>query len=122
MQNAREQQLNEQHYREAAYYAAVFTIGFLASLFRIVRDGDYINGRRALAFALTSGSVSFGVIAILRDYLSDGVFGHLAGLGLSALLGLASKYQDSIAKSVVGFVLAKVGIKIDTQEQEKSSS
>ncbi len=108
--------MNEQHYREAAYYAAVFTVAFLAAMCRVVRDGSYRSRSRALAFALTGGCVGFGLTAILVDYTPDGWIGGASGLGIAALLGLTSKEQDGTVRAVLKAVWKRAGIEVKDSE------
>ena len=111
--------MNEQHYREAAYYAAVFTIAFLAALCRVVRDSSCRSSRRAVAFALTGGCVGFGLTSILIDYTPDGWIGGASGLGIAALLGLTSKEQDGTVRAVLAAVWKRAGIEVKDQENHR---
>ena len=104
--------MNEHTRSQAAFFAAVFAVAFVTSFFRVVRDGEYVNWSRSLAFAFTSGGLSFGLVAICRDYISDDSVSVFGWIGLSAVFGIMSKEQDAFVRATIRAVWKRLGIEI----------
>ena len=105
--------------QEILFFLAVWTIGFLAAFFRAVRDNDFRDLWHCFSLGAVSGMVSFGVVAVFFVPDTDNSGRHWYWLGISALVGLLGKEQDTFAK----FVLSKVFMISRTAltEKEKES-
>ena len=93
------------------FYAVSFITSGIASLARILRDNEPLIGRVVLGRCLSSGVLSFGIIAVWvgrsADTSSFGTFGWLA---IAALIGYLSKdIQDQILTRASHWLLKKFG-------------
>ena len=93
------------------FYAVSFLASGIASLARIMRDGEPIGGRVIFGRCLSSGILSFGVVAIWigrsADHSSASGFYWLA---IASLIAYMSKdVQDHILHRISHWVCKKFG-------------
>ena len=93
------------------FYAVSFLASGVASLARILRDGEPIGGRVIFGRCLSSGILSFGAVAIWIGRSPDhsGVSGYY-WLAIAALIAYTSKdVQDQVLHRLSSWVLKKFG-------------
>lgn len=89
----------------AIFYAAVWCIGFTTAFVRVLRDDAYKSFVHCLSVSSASGFFCFAVISILDGDNPGDVAGSWYWLGVAALMGLAVKEQDAMARSILSKVL-----------------
>ena len=96
---------------EAMFYAASFVASGLASFARILRDNEPLVPRVVFGRCLSSGFLSFGIVAIWVGRSADtSSFGSFGWLAVAALIGYLSKdIQDQILTRASHWLLKKFG-------------
>lgn len=102
------------------FYAAVWTIAFLACLCRSVRDAAGVNFWNVLASSGMAGFLAFGCVGyVVGSSVDPGSRSHWYFLGLAALLGLVAKDPDKIAMVIISKALSAVRNTIPIQKDEE---
>ena len=96
---------------EALFYAASFVASGIACFARILRDNEPIIARVVFGRCLSSGFLSFGIVAVWVGRDTDsGSFGGFYWLAIAALIGYLSKdIQDQILTRASSWLLKKFG-------------
>lgn len=94
------------HGEEIFYYVLVWFVACAAALARIARDSEYVSVWHCLGIGATSGFYGFGVVAIFFVPNAVSAHGNWYWLGVSALVGLLSKEQDAIGKTLLDKVFS----------------
>ena len=89
----------------AIFYAGVWCIGFTTAFVRVLRDDDYKSLVHCLSVASASGFFCFAVVSIANGDNTSDAGGSWYWLGVAALMGLAVKEQDAVARTVLSKVL-----------------
>jgi hypothetical protein len=89
----------------AIFYASVWLIGFTTAFVRVLRDDAYKSFVHCVSVSSASGFFCFAIISILDGDSASDVSRSWYWLGVAALMGLAVKEQDAIARSVLSKVL-----------------
>ena len=87
------------------FYSVIFSVAFLATVTRAVRDRDWSSCGNLVGIGGTAGFLSVGVVCVLGPSLDDLEWNRWYWVGASALLGLLGKEQDKIARIIVGGML-----------------
>lgn len=92
---------------EAAFYAAVWSVGFLSSVFVFL--GEPTGKHRSLCIYRggIAGFLAFATVAIFVGRVSEPISGHWYYLGIAALIGLSSRQSEALRKRLFEFVLKK---------------
>ncbi len=109
--------------QEVIFFALVWSIAFLATVFRSIRDGDSRSVWNCIAFGFTAGFLSSGIIAVLVGRNPNNIAGtHWYWLGVSALIGLLGKEQDKVLRFVLSGVLKGFRTALDEAEKKNDSN
>lgn len=87
------------------FYAAVWLIGFTTAFVRVLRDDAYQSFVHCVSVASASGFFCFAVVSIIDGDNPNDLDRSWYWLGVAALMGLAVKEQDAIARSILTKVL-----------------
>jgi hypothetical protein len=87
------------------FYAAVWLIGFTTAFVRVLRDDAYKSFVHCVSVSSASGFFCFAVVSIVSGDNADGISGSWYWLGVAALIGLAVKEQDAIARALLSKIL-----------------
>jgi hypothetical protein len=87
------------------FYATVWLIGFTTAFVRVLRDDDYKSLVHCISVSSASGFFCFAVISITGDDNVNDISRNWYWLGVAALMGLAVKEQDAIARALLSKIL-----------------
>lgn len=105
------------HQEEIFYYVAVWFVACAAALARIARDSEFVSVWNCLGASATSGFYGFGVVALFFVPDPTGANGAWYWLGVSALVGLLSKEQDAIGKTLLNKVFSVAKLLQESKEK-----
>jgi hypothetical protein len=88
-----------------SFYSAIWLIGFTTAFVRVLRDDDYKSLVHCLSVASASGFFCFAVVSIANGDNPGDASRSWYWLGVAALMGLAVKEQDAVARSILSKVL-----------------
>lgn len=101
---------------EAVFYGMVWAIGFGSSLFVTIGGNNFESINKSFVLGAISGFLAFSIVSFYVGRIDEPIRGHWYYLGLASTIGLASRYQQRILKSL----LKKWNIEID--EKDRSSN
>jgi len=90
---------------EAVYYAALFTLGALATLGRIWRSREYSDARRRVGAVLFGGFAGVGVAGGYYWISPNG--SDIAGFVLAIFVGLGGPWAEAIIRAAVVSLIKK---------------
>lgn len=107
-------------FQEVIFFALVWAVSFLATIFRSIRDGDSHTLWHLFSFGCTAGFLSSGIIAVLVGRNPGNLAGtHWYWIGVSALIGLLGKEQDKVLRFFMSGLLRGFRNVLDESEKNK---
>lgn len=102
---------------EAAFYAAVWSVAFLASVFVFLGEPSAKYRGLCVYRGGISGFLAFATVAVFVGRVSEPISGHWYYLGIAALVGLSSKQSETIRKRLFEFILKqRIVFKTDSED------
>jgi hypothetical protein len=106
--------------QEIIFFAVVWAVAFMATVFRSIRDRDSHSFWHCLAFGFTAGFLASGIIAVLVGRTPAGVgVTPWYWIGVSALIGLLGKEQDKVLRFVLYSLLKGFRTALDDTEKKQ---
>lgn len=92
---------------EAVFYAAVWSVAFISSIFVTLGDADIESTRKCFSVGGISGFLAFSTTAVLCGRVTDPLSGHWYYLGVAALIGLSANQQEQIRQRLLDIILQR---------------
>lgn len=104
--------------QEIIFFSILYAVTVAASISRGLRDAEYRNHWHCLTSGFTSGFFSLGIITVwLNSDTSNNTGNAWYYIGISVLLGLAGKEQDTILRFILSGIAKGFRIVIDEKNK-----